>query len=236
MVKKLTKLRIDEISSVDRGAGEGCKIVLMKRDDDSQDDDDSQSTVADKLDGMVDAMLLAAPTLDRQKAAHYLIHTAHGRRLYEHLSKQMEASMPQDFIQKIMDDNAAISKRLAELEAGGELVALTYQATNAGLPESEGATIQKALNGDKEAVKKLLGYVKVANAAARASGVFQEFGSGTGVVTDAYDELAVLAKNLQKSDPRLSFSVAFSKVYEDPANYEIVKRERSENRPSAVLQ
>jgi hypothetical protein len=33
MVRVLTKLRVDEISSVDRGAGEGVKIVLMKRDD-----------------------------------------------------------------------------------------------------------------------------------------------------------------------------------------------------------
>jgi hypothetical protein len=33
MPKILTKLRIDEISSVDRGAGEGCRIVLYKRDD-----------------------------------------------------------------------------------------------------------------------------------------------------------------------------------------------------------
>lgn len=232
MVKKLTKLRIDEVSSVDRGAGEGCRILLFKRDDESpNDDDDSQSTVADKLDGMVDAMLLAAPTLDRQEAAHYLIHTAHGRRLYEHLSKQMEASMPQDFIQKIMDDNLAISKRLAELEAGGELVALVKQATDAGLPESEGITIQKALNGDKEAVKKLVGYIKLATEAATAGGVFKEFGSGSSEEPRAYEELAVLAKNLQKSDPRLSFSVAFSKVYEDPTNYEIVRRERRENRP-----
>src|SRR5438477_12992791 len=32
MAKKLTRLRIDEISSVDKGAGENCRIVLMKRD------------------------------------------------------------------------------------------------------------------------------------------------------------------------------------------------------------
>ena len=32
MPKKLTKLRIDEISSVDRGANEGAQIILMKRD------------------------------------------------------------------------------------------------------------------------------------------------------------------------------------------------------------
>jgi hypothetical protein len=33
MPKVLTRLRIDEVSAVDRGAGDGVKIVLMKRDD-----------------------------------------------------------------------------------------------------------------------------------------------------------------------------------------------------------
>src|SRR5437660_5934769 len=33
MVKVLTKLRIDEVSAVNRGAGKDCRIVLMKRDD-----------------------------------------------------------------------------------------------------------------------------------------------------------------------------------------------------------
>ena len=31
-LRKLTRLRIDEVSSVDRGAGQGVKVVLMKRD------------------------------------------------------------------------------------------------------------------------------------------------------------------------------------------------------------
>src|SRR3984893_14106658 len=33
MARILTKLRIDEVSAVDRGAGEGVKVVIMKRDD-----------------------------------------------------------------------------------------------------------------------------------------------------------------------------------------------------------
>ena len=48
MVNILTKLQIDEISSVDRGAGEGCKIVLMKRDN---SDDDSAFLFNDIMKG-----------------------------------------------------------------------------------------------------------------------------------------------------------------------------------------
>ena len=107
------------------------------------------------------------------------------------------------------------------------------KATEYGLPESEGVTIQKALNGDSDAIDKLLAYLKMAQAAAKAGGVFKEFGSGTGVVTTAYDELIGLAKNLRKSNPKLTPAQAFSKVYEDPENEELVRRERGENRPVA---
>src|ERR1700688_5195981 len=46
-------------------------------------DDDK---VSGKLRSMVDAMIVAAPSLDRQTATHFLLHTAHGRRLAEHLN------------------------------------------------------------------------------------------------------------------------------------------------------
>ncbi len=139
-----------------------------------------------------------------------------------------------EYVRKVMDDNETLQKRIEQLEGSSNLVALSKQATEAGLPATEGETIQKALKGDQEAINKLLGFVKAASEAAKAGGVFKEFGSssGTGVVNTAYDELAVLAKDLVKRDPKLSFPVAFSKVYEDPANVEIVKRERGENRPN----
>src|SRR5262249_40049144 len=36
-VKVLTRLRIDEVSAVDKGAGEGVRVVLMKRDPDANE-------------------------------------------------------------------------------------------------------------------------------------------------------------------------------------------------------
>lgn len=149
--------------------------------------------------------------------------------------KAAEPSLPAH-IQKIMDDNAAMAKRLAELEAGGNLAIMTKRAVELGLPDTEGVTLQKAYAGDKSAVEKLEGFLKSAIATAKTGGVFKEFGisTGTGVVTKAYDELTALAKNLQKTDPKLNFEKAFAKVYEDPANAEIVRREREENRPSAA--
>jgi hypothetical protein len=47
MPRVLRNLRIDEISAVDKGAGEGCKVVLYKR-------DDSKSEVTDMADHFVE--------------------------------------------------------------------------------------------------------------------------------------------------------------------------------------
>lgn len=151
------------------------------------------------------------------------------------IMKSAEPPVPAH-IQKIMDDNAAMAKRIADLEGSGNLVEMTKRATDIGLPASEGVTFQKAYAGDREAIDKMAGFIKAATAAAKAGGVFKEFGSssGTGVITTAYDELVAKAQELQKSDPKLTFPSAFSKVYEDPSNIEIVKRERGENRPSAA--
>lgn len=151
------------------------------------------------------------------------------------IMKAAEPPLPAH-IQKIMLDNVAMAKRVAELEAGGNLVEMTKKAVELGLPETEAATLAKAYAGDKEAIEKLMTVTKSALAAARAGGVFKEFGTsgGTGVAETAVDQLNALAKDLQKRETALSFPQAFTKVYEDPSNSEIVKRERAENRPSAA--
>src|SRR5882757_27112 len=112
MPKKLTKLVVNEISSVDRGANPGAKIVLMKRDSGDYVDDDPPYTfnnimlrkaevsdplrgdreesgadkVSAKLRAMVDAMIMADPTKSEEEHLHYLLHNAHGRRLAEHFN------------------------------------------------------------------------------------------------------------------------------------------------------
>jgi hypothetical protein len=49
----------------------------------------------------------------------------------------------------------------------------------------------------------------------------------------AYDQLVTQAEGLRKAHPELSEAQAFEKVYSAPANRELVKRERAENRPHA---
>lgn len=118
MARKLTKLVVNEISLVDRGAGEGVRVLYSKRNHtprnrfeemfrqidfskvkiapqpvvDEQDPDngddigDTDAKLSPQLEQHVNAMTVAMPQLSRQTAAYWLLHTASGRALAEHLS------------------------------------------------------------------------------------------------------------------------------------------------------
>jgi hypothetical protein len=139
-------------------------------------------------------------------------------------------------VQKALAEGEALKKRLEAIENERDLLVLEKRCTDAGIGKSEAVTLQKAYKGDKAAFDKLFNIAKQAVAAANASGVFKEFGSstGAGVSDEPIEQLNELAKQYQKKNPGTDFSKAFAKVYEDPANAEIVKRERQANRPSAA--
>jgi hypothetical protein len=140
-MRKLTKLRIDEISSVDRGAGENCRIILMKRDApqgvmffndimlakaDTSDvlrgprDEPDDKKLSAKLDEIVAEIIVASPSLHPNRARRWLLHTPHGRELLlQHATKKRENIMPQVNMMKlatVMEDalNAQVTKRDGE--------------------------------------------------------------------------------------------------------------------------
>ena len=140
-----------------------------------------------------------------------------------------------EHVRKALAEHEDAKKRLAKLEDERALDAFTKQAKDIGLPDTDGATLQKAYRGDKDSVDKLVGYIKSANAAAKAAGLFKELGGAGGDnAATAYDELMAKADELRKKDTSLTREQAFAKVYGDPANAELTKRERAENRPRAA--
>jgi hypothetical protein len=122
MPRILRNLRIDEVSMVDKGAGENCRVLLMKRHtpkvlmfadillrDQPLRDDDIQRTntepddkkLSAKLKEIVAAMIAAAPSLHPQHAMRWLMHSEQGRALLaQHTTKGQ--TMPQVDIAKII--------------------------------------------------------------------------------------------------------------------------------------
>jgi hypothetical protein len=122
MARILTKLRIDEVSAVIKGSNPGAKVMIMKSDDDppylfndimlakasvsdplrgprDEDDDDKLSA---KLRAMVAAMTIADPSKTEQQHLHYLLHSAHGRRLAEHFNNLSKGEPPMLDVNKLI--------------------------------------------------------------------------------------------------------------------------------------
>jgi hypothetical protein len=109
MVRILSNLRIDEVSSVDRGAGEGVRVMLMKRvagpdyraifgklDSPPGDQSTDDNAVPPRLEGFAAALMAANPALSREEALDHLMHSPRGRRLAQHLADITKANQAKE--------------------------------------------------------------------------------------------------------------------------------------------
>ena len=138
----------------------------------------------------------------------------------EEEEKKKIAALPES-VRKQLAEGAEAKKRVEKLEQDAALVVFTKQATDAGMPATEGVTLQKAYAGDKESIDKIVAQVKSGFAAAQEAGAFKEFGAaGSGGTTTAFQQVTALAEKYLKDHPgeKLTPEQAFAKVYQDPAN------------------
>jgi hypothetical protein len=129
--------------------------------------------------------------------------------------------------------------RIADLEkALGSLLGekrdaeFRKRAVDMGLKEEDGAVMMKAFDGDTDALiefqKRTTETIKALRSQIKTSVVFGEFGKSGDQRSSALQEIEAKAAELRKTEPKLTQAQAFTKVYTDPANRELVEREKSE--------
>jgi hypothetical protein len=136
-----------------------------------------------------------------------------------------------EHVRKQLAEAEEMKKRLAKLEEQQELAKFEKIATEYEYPTSRAAELMKLEKADPVAFKGIIEHNKAGWAAAQKAGVFREVGStgGNGVSDKAYDEFLAKAAEYRKLHPELSEAQAFDKVYTDPANVTLAKRERMES-------
>lgn len=145
--------------------------------------------------------------------------------------KKREVELPPDIVKRLAE-NDDLKKRLAALEEKDEKVQFAKKAAGLGLAEEKGEVLRKAAAGDKTAMEEVFKMLGDANAALEQGSTFAEFGSAVAKSADVDDELMAKANELRKKDPNLTIEQAYAKVYTDPANAVLAKRERREHRPA----
>jgi hypothetical protein len=246
MPRVLRKLRIDEISAVDRGAGEGCKVVLYKRDDEPSF---YQQLFARKpavrkaryRDVFPGSRLHRIENLTREEAKHFLLHDRHGRALLrdaggdidELADHIVEASMRPTEKREVsnMDSTTRIEKNLRAMgEAAFTKIVTDYARKQFPTLTREQAfsKVFTAEDAEGQAIRRCWQLSKQGildeDSAADAAGEVED---------DAMDQLEELAADERKRNPKLTKAQAFAKAYTDPANAGIAAKERQQNRPRA---
>lgn len=133
--------------------------------------------------------------------------------------------------ESIAAENVDLRKRLDAAESITKADDFKKRAVALGLAEADGEIMRKAYSGDAEAQKKLdekiLALSKQVNPR-----LFAEIGkAGEAKTGGTYDQLVAKADELRKTDAgkALTKEQAFSKVYEDPANKELVAAYKAED-------
>lgn len=141
------------------------------------------------------------------------------------------AALPES-VRKQLEQADEDRKVLKALQEKDEIATFAKRATEVGLAEADGEIMRKAYKGDAEAQKKLDEKFKALTAQVAKGGLFIEKGAGggQGQGATAYDQLMVKARELvaKGGDKPLTESQAFTKVYTDPANAELVKQHKED--------
>jgi len=263
MMRKLTQLRIDEVSAVINGANPGAKVMIRKVDkpdywedppylfddimyrkaNEPRADDDEQRTntipdddkVSGKLRSMVDAMIVAVPSLDRQTATHFLLHSPHGRRLAEHFNSisktEKEIPMPQVNIFKLSNIESVreIAKHITEKDDVTEFdltkILMGHAQLNKRNKESDGAAFERILTAPGNSELRLAYRTTKGMASLEPTSV--EVGD-TSVSDDSAEAVRLLAEMAEKQGR------SFEQVMTDPANAKLAARTYTAHHRSSV--
>lgn len=122
---------------------------------------------------------------------------------------------------------------LEKLREKDEIATFAKRAGELGCAAEFGEVLRKARSGNGEAFIKIEEQLKALNAQVKTGKLFAEFGSTAAHSGSAYDTLNAKAEELRKVQPSLTREQAFTKVYGDRANRDLVAEYKREmNRAS----
>lgn len=153
----------------------------------------------------------------------------HMRHRRKEAEGRKEADADAEARKRMTGENDMLRKRIAALEEDKRIGDFNKRAVTLGLAESDGKMLLKAHRGDPEALKWMEDQISALHKRVDAGEFYKEFGyRGDDKGGTAHDALVAKAQELRKREPKLTAEQAYAKVYEDPDNNELAKREQVE--------
>lgn len=286
MPRLLKDLTINEVSSVDRGAGRGVKVMLMKRDETAAASITKSGTGDVAMTEQELKDLIAKSAKEAAETATAVVSKAFEEKLLksdreikvlkmspahkayydeactdeatrkafedmkdeerdEHAKKNPvkkaadtvtveELAKRDTTLAKVLSENADLKKRLDASDLEKAQASFAKRAADLGLTEAgDGELMRKAYSGDTEAQtafeKRQATVTAALKKQAETGKLFDEFGTQHARTGSAYSQLMAKADEVRKADRTLTKEQAFSKVYTDPENTDLVKLYKTED-------
>ena len=189
-------------------------------------DEPDDDKVSPKLRAMVAAMVKADPTKSEEEHLYHLLHTAHGRRLAEHLNNlsKGETKMPTVDIMKLHNPDSVIEfiKSSGASEHVISEVIMGHAKLNKRDGESDAQAFARVFPKFQTAYGVAKGYPNLMS----IEPVSIEVGD-TSVADDSWKasaQLAALVEETRARAPTLTSERLYDRVMADPANKAIVAR------------
>jgi hypothetical protein len=218
------------------------------------DDDETAASKQHFVSTLADLLVEGSEgAFTRPSALYYLLHSPRGaalvHRLHNKRQKKERTHMTTTRAEELSAiakqyGIAAIAKKVVDDGPGGisehEMTKLITEAAQRAWPELRpAAAFSKMYCGD-ELLRRAVNACKTFDVQPPQLRVAPSQVGGAAAqdvddATDALAQLEALAAALRRQYPELTREKAFAKVYTDPANVELVKRERFENRPRAAV-
>jgi hypothetical protein len=285
MARILKHLRINEVSAVLRGAGEGCEIKISKSDDRrrgyygyehmfkaSVDEDElpvdtaennyddgagerrnedryqdrkgrqqegdiiATSVMPPRLQQMVDAIRAHAPKLSDGEIVHFLLHTARGRAVAEHLSnitkrKDRPTMSRQEIVKRY--GLATIAKGMLKDNDPYGFSEHEFTEFMVAQAKRKGVSFEKYFTAPENLdVRRAHQLTKGTLVEVQPISVDVGFTDNGSDWQKAYAQLQEMAEELRQSAPYLTVAQAFERVFTDQANAELAAR--AHRRPNAA--
>ncbi len=142
-------------------------------------------------------------------------------------AQPLEKRMPVH-LRKAQEELVTLRKQVADMAEVGTVLSFEKRASDLGFKGEFGAVLRKAYAGDAEAITKFETEIKALRKQASTGSLFATFGKSQSEGGSAMDALMGKADELRKTETKLTREQAFAKVYEDPANHELVKQYKGE--------
>jgi hypothetical protein len=192
------------------------------------------SVLPDKLEGMIAAIITANPSLEREQAVHFLLHTARGRAAANHLANiTKESPMPRFEKLHNVESVIAISKHIIDNGPSGVTeheftkMLADHAALNKRTEDSNAQAFSRVFTdpGNVE-IRRAHALTKSFPNMMSVEPVSTEVGK-TSVSDDSYkvaEQLKALVEEQRARAPTLTISELYDRVYADPANRTITAR------------